>query len=251
MSSRFSNQVAVVFGAGRGIGEAIASRLSREGAKLVVIDILKNKVDELKLKIEKNGGEVEAFQIDISDEKKVSQCFDHIIKSNLKIDVLVNSVGIVGPSNCELEDYDLKDFLQVLNVNLVGAFNISKAVVPIMKKNNYGRILHISSIAGKEGNPGMIGYSSSKSGLIGLVKSLGKELAQTNITVNGIAPALISSEMNTDTDPKMLEYMIEKIPMRRTGTVDEVASLCAWICSREASFNTGAIFDISGGRATY
>ena len=120
-----------------------------------------------------------------------------------------------------------------------------------MKKNNYGRILHISSIAGKEGNPGMIGYSSSKSALIGLVKSLGKELAQTNITVNGIAPALISSEMNTVTDPKMLEYMIEKIPMRRTGTVDEVASLCAWICSKEASFNTGAIFDISGGRATY
>ena len=251
MSSRFSNQVAVVFGAGRGIGEAIASRLSREGAKVVVIDILKNKVDKLKLKIEENGGEVEAFHIDISEEKKVNECIDHIVKSNLKIDVLVNSVGIVGPSNCEIEDYDLKDFLQVLNVNLVGAFNISKAVVPIMKKNNYGRILHISSIAGKEGNPGMIGYSSSKSALIGFVKSLGKELAQTNITVNGIAPALISSEMNTDTDPKMLEYMIEKIPMRRTGTVDEVASLCAWICSREASFNTGAIFDISGGRATY
>ena len=150
MSSRFSNQVAVVFGAGRGIGQAIAVRLSREGAKLVVIDILKNEVEELKLKIEENGGEVEAFQIDISDEKKVNLCIDHIVKSNLKIDVLVNSVGIVGPSNCEIEDYDLKDFLQVLNVNLVGAFNISKAVVPIMKKNNYGRILHISSIAGKE-----------------------------------------------------------------------------------------------------
>ena len=218
------------------ICDSIARYKRLRGEKVLFI----TGVDEHGLKIQRTA-----------DEKKVSQCFDHIVKSNLKIDVLVNSVGIVGPSNCELEDYDLKDFLQVLNVNLVGAFNISKAVVPIMKKNNYGRILHISSIAGKEGNPGMIGYSSSKSGLIGLVKSLGKELAQTNITVNGIAPALISSEMNTDTDPKMLEYMIEKIPMRRTGTVDEVASLCAWICSKEASFNTGAIFDISGGRATY
>ena len=157
----------------------------------------------------------------------------------------------MGPTNCQIENYKLKDFLNVLNVNVVGAFNISKAVIPVMKKNNYGRIIHISSIAGKEGNPGMIGYSSSKSALIGLVKSLGKELAQTNITVNGIAPALISSEMNMDTDPKMLEYMVDKIPMKRLGSVDEVASLCAWISSKEASFNTGAIFDISGGRATY
>ena len=251
MSSRFSNQVAVVFGAGRGIGEAIAVRLSDEGAKLVIIDILEKEVNDVKRKIIKSGGEVEAYKIDISDEKKVNQCVAQIVNLNLKIDVLINSVGIVGPTNCEIENYELKDFLKVLNVNLIGAFNISKAIVPIMKKNNYGRILHISSIAGKEGNPGMIGYSSSKSALIGLVKSLGKELAQSNITVNGVAPALISSEMNTDTNEKMLKYMVQKIPMKRPGSVDEVASLCAWICSKEASFNTGAIFDISGGRATY
>tara|TARA_B100001057_G_scaffold140891_1_gene140625 strand:+ start:5312 stop:6067 length:756 start_codon:yes stop_codon:yes gene_type:complete len=251
MSSRFSNQVAVVFGAGRGIGEAIAVRLSNEGAKLIIIDILEKEVNDVKRNIIKSGGEVEAYQIDISDEKKVNQCVAQIVKLNFKIDVLINSVGIVGPTNCEIENYELKDFLKVLNVNLIGAFNISKAIVPIMKKNNYGRILHISSIAGKDGNPGMIGYSSSKSALIGLVKSLGKELAQSNITVNGVAPALISSEMNMDTDEKMLKYMVEKIPMKRPGSVDEVASLCAWICSKEASFNTGAIFDISGGRATY
>ena len=251
MISRFTDQVAVVFGAGRGIGEAIAVRLSNEGAKVIVIDILKHEVNAVKLKIIERGGEAEAHHLDISDEKKVNQCIDQIIKLNFKIDVLINSAGIVGPTNCKIENYELKDFLEVLNVNLVGAFNISKAVIPIMKKNNYGRILHISSIAGKEGNPGMIGYSSSKSALIGLVKSLGKELAQTNITVNGIAPALISSEMNRDTDPKMLEYMVEKIPMKRLGSVDEVASLCAWISSKEASFNTGTIFDISGGRATY
>lgn len=251
MSSRFTDQVAVVFGAGRGIGEAIAVRLSNEGAKVVIIDILENEVNAVKLKIIERGGEAEAHHLDISDEKKVNQCIDQIVKLNFKIDVLINSAGIVGPTNCEIENYELKDFLEVLNVNLVGAFNISKAVVPVMKKNKYGRILHISSIAGKEGNPGMIGYSSSKSALIGLVKSLGKELAQTNITVNGIAPSLISSKMNRDTDPKMLEYMVEKIPMKRLGSVDEVASLCAWISSKEASFNTGTIFDISGGRATY
>ncbi|MGB1020718.1 MAG: SDR family oxidoreductase, partial [Flavobacteriaceae bacterium] len=124
-------------------------------------------------------------------------------------------------------------------------------VIPKMKENNYGRIIHIASIAGKEGNPGMVGYSSSKAALIGMVKALGKELATTNITVNGVAPGLISTEMNSDTDPKMLDYMTEKIPMKRTGTAEEVASLCLWIASKEASFNTGAVFDISGGRATY
>ena len=251
MISRFKDQVAVVFGAGRGIGEAIAFRLSNEGAKVVIIDILEIEVNEVKRKIIECGGDAEAHHLDISDEKIVNQCIDQIVQLNSKIDVLINSAGIVGPTNCEIENYELKEFLEVLNVNLVGAFNISKAVIPVMKKNNYGRILHISSIAGKEGNPGMIGYSSSKAALIGMVKSLGKELAQTNITVNGIAPALISSEMNRDTDPKMLEYMVEKIPMKRLGSVDEVASLCAWISSKEASFNTGTIFDISGGRATY
>ena len=164
---------------------------------------------------------------------------------------MINTVGIVGPSSCPIEEYQLQDFINVINVNLVGAFIVSKAVIPIMREKNYGRILHIASIAGKEGNPGMVGYSSSKAALIGMVKGLGKELAQTNITVNGVAPGLISSEMNSDTDPKMLEYMINKIPMKRSGTVEEVAALCLWIVSEEASFNTGTIFDISGGRATY
>ena len=251
MSSRFSNQVAIVFGAGRGIGEAIASRLSREGAKLVVIDILKNKVDELKLKIEENGGEVEAFQIDISEEKKVNQCIDHIVKSNLKIDVLVNSVGIVGPSNCEIEDYDLKDFLQVLNVNLVGAFNISKAVVPIMKKNNYGRILHISSIAGKEGNPNAGAYSTSKAGVIGLTKSLGKELAQKNIAVNCVTPAAAKTRIFDQMTKEHIDYMLSKIPRNKFAKVEELASLVTWLSSEENSFSTAAVFDLSGGRATY
>ncbi len=248
---RFTDQIAVVFGGGRGIGEAIATRLSNEGAKLVIIDILVNEICNVKHKILNCGGDVETYTLDISNEKKVKQCIEEIIRLHSRIDILINSAGIVGPTNCNIEDYELKDFMNVLNVNLVGAFIISQAVIPIMKEKNYGRIIHISSIAGKEGNPGMVGYSSSKAALIGMVKGLGKELAQTNITVNGVAPGLISSEMNSGTDPKMLDYMIEKIPMKRSGTVDEVTSLCLWIASKEASFNTGAIFDISGGRATY
>jgi len=248
---RFKNQIAVVFGAGRGIGKATAKRLSEEGAKLIIIDILENEVKQVQQEIIEIGGEIEAYCFDITDEKKVNGCIDKIINSHHKIDILINTVGIVGPSSCVIEDYELKHFIHVLNINLVGAFIVSRAVIPKMKENNYGRIIHIASIAGKEGNPGMVGYSSSKAGLIGLVKALGKELATTNITVNGVAPGLISTEMNRDTDPKMLDYMIEKIPMKRTGTADEVASLCLWIASKEASFNTGAIFDISGGRATY
>lgn len=248
---RFNNQIAVIFGGGRGIGKAIASRLSKEGAKLIVIDILINEIQHLKRQISEEGGDIEVFQIDISDEKKVNECVQYVFGEYKKIDILINTVGIVGPSSCPIEEYQLQDFINVINVNLVGAFIISKAVIPIMREKNYGRILHIASIAGKEGNPGMVGYSSSKAALIGMVKGLGKELAQTNITVNGVAPGLISSEMNSDTDPKMLEYMINKIPMKRSGTVEEVAALCLWIVSEEASFNTGTIFDISGGRATY
>ena len=248
---RFNNQIAVIFGGGRGIGKAIASRLSKEGAKLIVIDILINEIQHLKRQISEEGGDIEVFQIDISDEKKVNDIVQYVFGEYKKIDILINTVGIVGPSSCPIEEYQLQDFINVINVNLVGAFIISKAVIPIMREKNYGRILHIASIAGKEGNPGMVGYSSSKAALIGMVKGLGKELAQTNITVNGVAPGLISSEMNSDTDPKMLEYMINKIPMKRSGTVEEVAALCLWIVSEEASFNTGTIFDISGGRATY
>ena len=205
----------------------------------------------MKRQISEEGGDIEVFQIDISDEKKVNDIVQYVFGEYKKIDILINTVGIVGPSSCPIEEYQLQDFINVINVNLVGAFIISKAVMPIMREKNYGRILHIASIAGKEGNPGMVGYTSSKAALIGMVKGLGKELAQTNITVNGVAPGLISSEMNSDTDPKMLEYMINKIPMKRSGTVEEVAALCLWIVSEEASFNTGTIFDISGGRATY
>jgi 3-oxoacyl-[acyl-carrier protein] reductase len=168
-----------------------------------------------------------------------------------RIDIMVNSAGIVGPTNTNITDYPVEAFDKIYAVNLRGAFLVTKYVLHAMKKNNYGRILLIASIAGKEGNPFMAGYSATKSGVIGLVKGIGKEYAETGITVNGLAPAVIKTAMNDNTDPDQMAYMTAKIPMKRLGTVEEVASIVAWIVSKEASFNTGFVFDISGGRATY
>ncbi|HEU0064101.1 MAG TPA: SDR family oxidoreductase, partial [Flavisolibacter sp.] len=136
-------------------------------------------------------------------------------------------------------------------INLKGTFLMTKHIIKSMLKNNYGRILLIASIAGKEGNPGMVGYSATKAGVTGIVKGVGKEYAETGITVNGLAPAVIKTAMNDNTDPEQLDYMTAKIPMKRLGTIEEVASLSAWIVSKESTFNTGFVFDISGGRATY
>jgi 3-oxoacyl-[acyl-carrier protein] reductase len=167
------------------------------------------------------------------------------------IAVMVNSAGIVGPTSTKIVDYPPEKFDEVYRVNLLGSFLMTQAVLPLMLRNNYGRILLIASIAGKEGNPGMVGYSASKSGVIGLVKGVAKEYAETGITVNGLAPAVIMTDMVRGTDPKQVQYMTSKIPMNRLGTLDEVAAAAAWITSRECSFTTGFIFDLSGGRATY
>ena len=164
---------------------------------------------------------------------------------------MVHAAGIVGPSGTKITDYPVEEYDKVYAVNLRGSFLMTKYAVKSMEKYNYGRILLLASIAGKEGNPFMTGYSSSKAGVIGLVKGIGKEYAQTGITVNGLAPAVIKTPMNEKTAPEQLAYMTAKIPMGRLGTIEEVAALSCWIVSKEASFNTGHVFDISGGRATY
>ena len=164
---------------------------------------------------------------------------------------MVNAAGIVGPTSTRITDYSLSAFDDIYSVNLRGAFLMTRHAIRIMEKRNYGRILLIASIAGKEGNPGMVGYSATKAGVIGLVKGVGKEDAETGITVNGLAPAVIRTAMNENTAPEQLEYMISKIPMKRLGTVAEVASIATWILSKDASFTTGFVFDLSGGRATY
>ncbi|MEO9894182.1 SDR family NAD(P)-dependent oxidoreductase [Aurantibacter sp.] len=244
---RFENQIAVIVGGARGIGRAIAERIISEGGIVCVLDVLQTELDEL---IEQKAVQ-QAFAVDITNESLLAETIQNIIELHGRLDILINSAGIVGPTATKIENYSSIDFQKIVNINLNGAFNVTKAVIPQMVQQNYGRILHVASIGGKEGNPGMVGYTASKAGLMGLVKGVGKEYAETGITVNGLAPAVIATPMNKDTNPEMLKYMTSKIPMGRLGTVEEVASLVCWIVSKEATFNTGFIFDISGGRATF
>jgi 3-oxoacyl-[acyl-carrier protein] reductase len=248
---RFKDQVAIIAGGARGIGRAIAIRLATEGAKVAVFDIngaaLKSTIDEILSK----GHQALGFEVDLLDESKLVEVIDEVFGKNQRLDIMVNCVGIVGSTGIAILDYPVDEFEKVMKVNVQGAFLITKYTIVHMLKRNYGRILHVASIGGKEGNPNMVGYAASKAGLIGLVKGVGKEYAETGITVNGLAPAVIATEMNQDTDPQVLKYMADKIPMKRLGTVDEAAALSCWIVSEEASFNTAAIFDLSGGRATY
>lgn len=245
--NRFKGQVAVIVGGARGIGRAIAQRLFNEGAEVTVFDVLKEDFSEL----ENNHRTIKTTIVDITDEATLNEAVKNVIDTHDRLDILVNSAGIVGPTSTKILEYSLADFQKVVDINLTGAFIVTRAVLPQMCNQRYGRILHLASIGGKEGNPGMVGYASSKSGLMGLVKGVGKEYADSGITVNGIAPAVIATPMNADTAPEMLQYMTSKIPMGRLGTTDEAAALACWIVSKEASFNTGYVFDLSGGRATY
>ncbi|HMR19278.1 MAG TPA: SDR family oxidoreductase, partial [Sphingobacterium sp.] len=195
--------------------------------------------------------DVTCIPVDIADATAVDRAFAHFDSMYTSLNVMVNCAGIVGPSNVDITKVDITAFDQVCQVNLRGSFLMAKYAIVRMKKQNYGRILLVTSIAGKEGNAGMICYSASKSGVIGLVKSLGKEYAETNITINGIAPGVIRTAL-VDAMPKaQVKYMTDKIPMKRCGTLEEFASVASWITSKEASFNTGFVFDLSGGRATY
>jgi 2-dehydro-3-deoxy-L-rhamnonate dehydrogenase (NAD+) len=251
MDNRFDNQVAIVTGGADGLGKGIACRIASEGGTVVLFDINQNLLNKAVIECEQNGYKVASMQVDIGNEKAVQDAFDYVVQQYGKVDIMVNSAGIVGSTSTPITDYTVEEYDRIYTVNLRGAFLVTKYAIKAMQKNNYGRVLLIASIAGKEGNPFMAGYSSMKAGVIGLVKGIGKEFAEANITVNGLAPAVIKTAMNDNTAPEQLKYMTDKIPMKRLGTIEEVASLSAWIVSKEASFNTGYIFDISGGRATY
>ncbi len=248
---RFEDQVAVVTGGASGIGEGIATRLAMEGAQVVILDSSVERLEKVVAEMRQNKLEVSGKALDVADEVAVKSAFEATIEEFGRLDITVACAGVVGPSSCSISEYSATDFDRTIAVNLRGAFLATKYSIAPMLKHRYGRILHLCSIGGKEGNPGMVGYAASKSGVMGLVKSVGKEYAEKGITVNGLAPAVISTPMNSDTDPKMLEYMKSRIPMNRLGTVEEATSLACWIVSKEASFNTGFIFDLSGGRATY
>lgn len=248
---RFENQVAIISGGADGLGKAIAQRIASEGGKVVLLDINKILLDQTVNEFKNRGFIAEGYVVDISSESLVQKAIQQAEDKFGKIDIMVNSAGIVGPTSTKITNYPAEEYDKIYSINLRGSFLMTKYAIKAMEKNNYGRILLLASMAGKEGNPFMIGYSSMKAGVIGLVKGIGKEYAQTGITVNGLAPAVIKTTMNGNTAPEQLAYMTAKIPMGRLGTVEEVASIASWIVSKEASFNTGFVFDISGGRATY
>ena len=250
MTDRFKDQVAIITGGARGIGEGIAIRIAREGGKVILFDVLEDDLKKATSAMRDQGLDADYHMVDITNETEVRQTIDAVVKKYGKLDVMVNAAGVAGPNAIKISDYTYDDFRKVVDVNLHGSFLMTKYSIPHMLDNDYGRILLIASIGGREGNPGMVGYAASKSGVMGLVKGVGKEYADTNITVNGLCPAVIATPMNLDTEPATMSYMTAKIPMGRLGTIDEVAALSCWIISPEASFNTAYNFDISGGRAT-
>lgn len=250
-NNRFQNQVAIITGGADGLGKSIALQLGLEGASIALFDrnlsLLNTTIEFLQLK----GINAKSYTVDVSKEADIVEAMDQVEKDFQKIDVMVHCAGVVGPTSTKITDYPTKEYENIMAINLKGSFLITKYTLLKMEKNNYGRILLVASIAGKEGNPGMVGYSSTKAGVIGLVKGVAKEFSTAGISINGLAPAVIKTAMNENTSPEQLAYMTAKIPMSRLGEVDEVAAMAAFIVSKENSFSTGFIYDISGGRATY
>jgi len=244
------HSIAVV-GAGSGIGRAVAARLSRAGGLVTCLDVDPDGCEQTAAELRSEGLEVAACHLDVTDETTIDDglAFAETVQGPLH--ALVNCAGITGVTDQRSEDVDLEDFDRVYRINLRGAFLLSRAVLPGMRERAYGRVLHIASIAGKEGNAGMVAYSATKAGLIGMVKAQGKEYATTGVTINAVAPAVIRTALVDAMPESQVTYMTDKIPMRRTGTLDEIAELVAWAVSPASSFTTGFVYDLSGGRAVY
>lgn len=234
MMKRFENQTAIVTGGNSGLGLAITRRLENEGAFVAVFDTVNT-----------------PFALDVTNESAVKAAVDKVLSLRGRIDVLVNCAGVTGKTNIKSHEVDLADFDFVMRTNVYGSFLTAKHVLPVMLRQDYGRILHIASIAGKEGNAGMLAYSASKAAVIGMTKVQGKEYAETGITINALAPAVIQTPMVAAMPIEQVNYMTAKIPMKRCGSLDEVAAMAAFIVSRETSFTTGFTFDLTGGRAVY
>jgi NAD(P)-dependent dehydrogenase (short-subunit alcohol dehydrogenase family) len=239
------DRCAVVTGGASGLGLAVVQRLLLSGARVAVWDV--NPVLKTDLSL---PWQPELIQADVREPQSVLHALAETERRFPSIDILVNNAGITGP-NTRLWDYPLEDWRNVMAVNLDGPFLCSKTIVPSMRQRNYGRIVNIASVAGKDGNPNASAYSASKAALIAMTKSLGKELADTNIRVNCVTPAAVETPIFAQMTKPHIDFMLSKIPMGRFGLVEEVAALVAWLCSEECSFSTGAVFDISGGRSTY
>lgn len=243
----FSGQVAVITGGAQGIGRAVGEALLKGGARIVIwdsdLDLAQQTADAL-------GAGTLAIGVDIADWDSVSAARDATLEAAGRVDIAVNSAGVAG-MNTTVENYPVEEFAKIVAINLLGTFHVNKAVVPTMRGAGYGRIVNIASIAGKEGNPNASAYSASKAGVIGLTKSLGKELADTDIAVNCVTPAAARTRIFDQMSQEHIGYMLSKIPRNRFLEVTEAASMIAWLASRENSFTTGGVFDLSGGRATY
>ena len=244
---RFEGRRAVVTGGASGIGLGVTARLVSEGARVAVWD---RSPDALKAARDSVGEGVTGVEVDITDPNAVGAACDRTLEGLGGIDILVASAGITGP-NVTAWEYPVEAWRQVIDVNLNGLFYCNRAVVPSMLSGGYGRIVNVASIAGKEGNPNASAYSASKAAVIGLTKSLGKELAKNNITVNCVTPAAVRTPIFDQMSQSHIDFMLSKIPIGRFGTVEEVTALICWLASEECSFTTGGVFDISGGRATY
>ena len=244
----FVEQVAIVTGAASGLGLAIASKLRAEGAKVALVDLNEERLREVASEL---GDGAFPFAVDLTNETAVRNLVDQIGERFGRIDILVNSAGVTGATNIKSHEVETDNLRFVFEVNFMASFFTARAALSWMLKHNYGRILHIASVAGKEGNAGMLAYSASKAAVIGMTKVQGKEYAETGITVNALAPAVIQTPMVDAMPEAQVKYMTDKIPMKRCGTLDEIAHMAAFIVSKETAFTTGFTFDMTGGRATY
>ena len=238
------NRVAIVTGGAQGFGLAITKRFIESGARVLIWDKDTEYLNKVDLK------NTQKIEVDVSNYKSVENAFAESLTHENKIDILINNAGIAGP-NFKTWDYPLEEWQKVIDIDLTGVFFCCKTIVPHFIKNNYGRIVNISSIAGKEGNPNAMPYSAAKAGVIALTKSLGKELAENNISVNCVTPAPAKTRIFDQITQEHIDYMLSKIPRNRFVLVEELASLVAWMSSEENSYTTGSTFDLSGGRATY
>jgi 3-oxoacyl-[acyl-carrier protein] reductase len=245
----FNGQVVLIVGAASGIGRAAAQLIESRGGTVVIADI--NKVGLASLQKELGLKDKQVKSVNLGDQSSIQALITSVISDHGQIDALINTAAVVGPTNTKVEDVEWAAFEQTVTVNLFGTVWITQAVLPHMKAKKYGRIAHVTSIAGKEGNPGMHAYNISKAGMIGFIKGVGKEVASEGITINALAPAVIRTPMNADTSDETLKYMLARIPMGRVGEPEEAAEMLAFMASRACSFTTGFTFDTSGGRATY
>jgi 2-dehydro-3-deoxy-L-rhamnonate dehydrogenase (NAD+) len=241
---------AIVTGAARGIGEGVAWRLGKAGASVVVADLDPAGAEAAAERLRQEGIQALAVAADVTDPDSVQRTLDRALDEYGRLDILVNNAGIAGKAAPVWEQSD-DDWRQVLDINLTGVFHFCRAALPHMIERNYGRVVNIASLAGKEGNPNMTAYSASKAGVIALTKSLGKELAGLDIAVNCVTPAAARTSIFDQMSEEHISYMLSKIPRGRFLELDEAAAMICWLASRECSFSTGAVFDLSGGRATY